>query len=149
MVVLVAIISLFLLFLMMRRHAGATILAVVAGGFIDGAVNGVVTDFLSEILGGVPQNLIRCGLTFLLVIIMPLILYFRGEKGLAGVARVVQALALMLVMVVLVAGAVEGVFTADELSAGIIRGLGMVGSIVVLAGVGVAYWDVVFFKNSK
>jgi|GEM_PF-5005149 hypothetical protein len=148
MVILAVIVILILMFFMMRRHVGAPILAVVAGGFANGVVNESVTDFLVRVLDGVPGLLVSSIICLLFVVIFPLTMYFRGASGLHGAIRIVQAVVLAVVIVTMAAVPIENTFVLDGLSLSVLDAVRSFSQLIIVVGLGVAYWDIIKFRSA-
>ena len=147
MVLITIAVVLFVVFYASRRHVGAPVLAVIAGGLANELVNGKLTSLITGILEGVPAKYISGFICLLLVLVLPVAMYFRAESGLFGMTRIVQAITLSVVILVVLAETIANVFALDSMSIVVLDVIGVFSQVVVLAGLAVAYWDVLRYKS--
>lgn len=148
MIVVVVFAVLFLTFFFMRKHAGPALLAAAAGGLLNGLLNRDLTRFCAEILNGVPQGLISSFICLFFVLVLPMMLYFRGNRGVGKVSRVLQSVALALLIVVLIIDPIEKIFILDEMSKVLVAILADLSKYVIITGIVLAYADILMYKES-
>jgi hypothetical protein len=148
MAIIVTLALLLLVFFLLRRNAGAAMLAMIAG-LATYQLFGV--DLAAQIHSWLPnwdQWLIEKIIYFILILFFPLLLYGRsGKGGLRGILRLVHTIVLALFLTSLLAPPLSEIFNFDDLSRDITTWItGAQGCIIIIGLIG-AYLDILFSRS--
>jgi hypothetical protein len=149
MIVISALVILFAIFFLVRKHAGPAHLAVIAGLSVYGLFGPQFTSFIAHVAPSVSIDTVDQALYLALVLFSPLILYFRSEHGgLSGLLRFVEAGIFALLLTALISEPLSQFFEFDVIAREIATAIAGVEGYVVLAGIAAAYLDILLYHKS-
>lgn len=150
MILAVVLAALLLLFLFVRRHAGVSFLAMIAGVAIYDNFGEAFSTAINQWLPSISIALASQILYVLFVAVFPLLLYLRaGRSGLFGPLRILESSAFALLLTALLADHLTQLFTFDTLARGITSWISGVRQILLIVGIIFAYIDTLFFRPNK
>jgi len=148
MAIIVTLALFLLIFFILRKNSGAAILAVIAGL---ATYKMFGADLAATIHGwtlSMEQWAIDTIIYFALILIFPMLLYFRsGRGGLFGILRLAQTIVFALFLTALLAHPLAEIFNFDELSRTIASAIVSFQGPIVAAGLAGAYIDILFFRS--
>jgi len=142
------LVILFALFFFVRKNAGPTFLAIIAGLSVYSLFHQMFTDFIVSIFPAAPANLVNQCLYIAFILIFPLILYFRSSRGnIAGLFRLINAGVLAILLTSLLSDSLATYFAFDVIARDIADFVEKAKGIVVLVGVIFAYIEILFYRK--
>lgn len=148
MVIIAALIALFALFFLVKKHAGPAHLAVIAGLSVYEMFGKNLADWLNTMFPAAPLDLLEIIIYLALVAGFPLLLYLRSPRGgLGGIIHILDAAIFAIVLTALIAPALAHFFTFDSLATNISDIISAYEGWVVLAGIVTAYLDILIYKG--
>ncbi|MDO4967226.1 MAG: hypothetical protein Q4E70_00440 [Candidatus Saccharibacteria bacterium] len=148
MVILGALIILFILFFVLKKHVGPAHLAVIVGVTVYDTFGTDVVNGLMNMINGAPKDLLKVVVFLILVLGLPLLLYFRSSRGgLFGILRIIEALLFSSLLVSLCAWCINYFAPFDGLGKNIVDFITKYKGIIMLAGVLSAYFDILFYRE--
>ena len=149
MIIVGILIILFVIFFVLKRHIGPAHLAMIAGVSVYEAFGTDIVNFAHNIFNAAPTELLKVIIFLILVLVLPLLLYFQsGRGGLFGLLRIIEALIFSALLVSLCAWCLEYFVAFDELSKTILDTINSVKGPILAAGVLVAYFDIIVYRES-
>jgi hypothetical protein len=150
MVIAVVLIALFILFYLLKKHIGPTLLAIIAGSAIFEMFGKDISEMICKLINNAPYSIVASCVYVVLVFVLPLILYIRsGHGGLYGLLRVFEALSISALLALLCSSQIATAFPVDELSTNILTGIADAKNFILAGGVAIAYFDILFYHDSK
>lgn len=150
MIIILVTVLLFILFFFIKKHVGPAHLAVIAGVSIYESIG---KDFASNIapnLNSVPKDLIEIIIFLLLVLALPLLLYFRSSRGgVYGFLRIIEALSFSALLASMCAWCITYFVPMDELSKTILSTIEPIKGIIAIVGIAFAYFDILFYRSDR
>ena len=144
MVIAVTLAVLFLIFFLVRRHSGASHLAMIAG-------LSVYELFANEIHNLIPSwdlAIVDKVIYLLLILGFPILLYFRSAKGgMHGLFHIAESAIFAVLLTTLVSPILAEFFPMDSLAGDINNWMRSVEGYVVLAGIIAAYFDILMYRS--
>lgn len=148
MVIIVALAFFLLLFFIMKRQVGPAMLAMIAGLSVYALFGADLASFIHGLIDNANLNLIKNLIYVVLVIVFPLLLYIRSNRGgLHGIFRLAESVAFALLLTSLIAGILSEFLPFDTLSRDISSFIESIKGYVVAAGVLLAYLDILFYRT--
>ena len=146
---IVVLAALTLLFYFIRKHTGPAHLAVIAGVSVYNTFGLQLSEFLhNNILTSLDLKLISACINLLLVLVFPLLLYFKSSRGgLFGILRVVEAVIFAAILASLIAGPLAYFFSFDNFSTEIYGFIKSIEGPIILVGVISAYVDILAYRE--
>ena len=144
MVIAIVLILLFAAFFAVRKHVGPAVLAAIAGVAVAEAF---APQILQVVNFGLPAGKAKALVYLVFVVLFPMILYFKSSKGgMFGILRIAEALLLSALTTSLIAGSLAEWFAFDDLSRQILSFINTNLGIIMMAGIGTAYLDILFYR---
>lgn len=148
MVIIATLVALFILFFFVRKNVGPAILGAIAGLTVYEMFSSDLAAFIQSHLEGTPIELINTIIYLVLVLGMPLVLYFQSRRGgLFGLLRIVEAALITALFTILVADAISYFMPLDELSSNILSGINNFKGPILMASIAFAYFDIIFYRD--
>lgn len=148
MVIIATLVVLFLLFFFVRKNVGPAILGAIAGLTVYEMFSSDLANFIQSHLENTPIELINTIIYLILVLGMPMVLYFQSRRGgLYGILRIVEAALITALFTILVADAISYFMPLDELSNNILSAINNFKGPILMAGIAFAYFDVIFYRD--
>ena len=150
MVIAIVLVLLFALFFFLRRHIGPCLLAVIAGLSVYEMFGPQLIDFIQGAASSVSRSLLETVVYLCFVLAFPLILYFRSSRGgLFGVLRIAAAALLAALLTSLLAPSLANIFFMDGLSQQILEFIATYKGWILVGGITVAYFDILFYRGQS
>lgn len=150
MILAAVLVVLLLLFLILRHNVGLPFLAMIAGISIFEVFGGQFAVWISMISSRVTPELAEKVLYIVFVGFFPLLLYLRsGKSGLFGIMRFIESTIFALLLVILIAPSVAGIFTFDTLAQELLNYIDGIRNILMIAGIIFAYVDALFYRAGR
>ena len=132
-----------------RRHGGITFLAALAGMYIYSQFGETFSDFICNAIPAIDSWwCLRC-INLLLVLIFPMIIYFRASKGgLFGALRWIETFILAFLLTVLVAPTLAEIFEFDDLAQTIVQWISTIQTPMLVLGIILSYLDILIAKKT-
>lgn len=147
MAIVVTFAILIFLFFFVRRHIGPSLLAMIAGHGIYATYGSQFVSAIHNFLPSVSSDFIDICVYVALVLVLPLILYFRSPGGgLHGILRTVQALAFAAILAALLAKPLAIFFSFDSSSTQLYDFIKNNLSPILMTGIITAYLDIIFYR---
>ncbi len=144
MIVFIVLIAIVALMIFAHRHSGPAQLAVIAGGYVYHTFGGWLTDTVMANVNGLAQDIVSSVIFLILVVGVPLLLYFKSPKGRVGLIHLIET-AIFAAVLVLMAAPIIGQWVAfDELTQQIVAWVNNNIQFVSVAGIISAYYDIFF-----
>lgn len=148
MVIIAALIALFALFFLVKKHAGPAHLAVIAGLSVYEMFGKNLAEWINTMLPSAPLDLVEMIIYLALVAGFPLLLYLRSPRGgLGGIIHILDSAIFAIVLTALIAPALAHFFTFDSFAVNISNLISEYEGWVVLAGIITAYLDILVYKS--
>ena len=148
MVIAITLIVLFLLFFMVRKNVGPAILGMIAGLSVHEMFGKDLAQILTNVFKDAPIELLETSVFLVLVLLMPLVIYFQASRGgLFGLLRILEAGLVAALLTILVAGAIGYFLPLDDLSNEIITAINSFRGPILMAGIAFAYFDIMFYRT--
>ena len=148
MVIIATLAVLFALFFFLRKNVGPAILGAIAGLTVYEMFSSDLAAFIQSHLENVSLELINTVIYLILVLGMPMVLYFQSRHGgLYGLLRIVEAGLIAALFTILVADAISFFMPLDELSGNILAGINNFKGPILMASIAFAYFDVIFYRD--
>lgn len=148
MIVLAVLVALFVLFFLVKKHAGPAHLAVIAGLSVYSMCGEQITDWLSSIIPSAANDIIGAAVYIALVAAFPILLYIRSPRGgLGGIFHLVEAAIFAIVLTSLLAPVLAEFFTFDTLAEQIAGAIRNYEGPIVVVGVISAYVDILIYRS--
>jgi len=149
MIIIIALVLLFILFFSLRKHTGPAHLAAIAGVSIYEAFGKELAKNLSSSIH-TQKSLIEVIIFLVLVVVLPLILYFRSSRNYSSpFFRIIEALVFSALLVSLSAWCINYFIPFDNLSKNIFSAINSFKGIIMVVGLVFAYFDILFYRNSS
>ena len=150
MIIAVVLIALFILFFLLKKHIGPTLLAIIAGSAIFEMFGKDISEMICKLINNAPYNIVASCVYVVLVFVLPLILYIRsGHGGLYGLLRIFEALSISALLALLCSSQIATAFPVDDFSTHILTGIADAKNFILAGGVAIAYFDILFYHDSK
>lgn len=148
MVIIATLVALFALFFFLRKNVGPAILGAIAGLTVYEMFSADLAAFIQSQLDGTPIELINTIIYLILVLGMPLVLYFQSRRGgLYGLLRIIEAALITALFTMLVADAISYFTPLDDLSQNILATINNFRGPILMASIAFAYFDVIFYRD--
>ena len=148
MVIIAVLVALFFIFFFVRHHAGPAHLAMIAGLSVYGMFGVQFSEWLHKLIGQIPIDVAEVVIYLALILIFPLILYFRSHRGgLSGILRVAEAAIFACIMTALLSATIAKYLPFDSISAHISTFISSIEGPLVLVGVIASYFDIIFYHE--
>lgn len=148
MIIIGALVALFALFFVLKKHVGPAHLAVIAGVTVYDTFGGDVVNGLLNVIHGAPKDLLKIIVYLILVLGLPLLLYLRSSHGgLFGILRIAEAALFSALLVSLCAWCINYFAPFDTIGKNIVDVITQYKGIIMLAGVLFAYFDILFYRE--
>lgn len=148
MIIIACLVVLFILFFVLKRHIGPAHLAVIAGVTVYDTFGTDMVSGLNNMIKDVPKSLLEVIIFLILVVGLPLLLYFRSSRGgLFGILRIIEAALFSALLVSLCAWCVNYFAPFDTIGKNIVDFIAKYKGIIMLAGVLAAYFDILFYRE--
>jgi hypothetical protein len=133
-----------------RRHSGPAHLATIAGLSVHELFGTKLAKELAGVIhiNGLTETILNASIYILLVLIFPLILYIRSNKGVGGLSHIIQSVVFAILLAALIIEPMSKFFPIDGLSLTINTQLSGFIQYIVVAGIIAAYIDILVY-NSK
>lgn len=149
MVIIATLVILFLIFFLLKHHAGPAHLAMIAGLSVYNMFGVQFADWLHQNIQNVPPDLIKTILYLALITVFPLLMYLRSRRGgLGGILRIAEAAIFAVIMTALLAAPLAKYLPFDTLSGQIATFIANIEGPLVLVGIISAYIDILFYRSS-
>jgi hypothetical protein len=148
MVIAVTLAVFLLIFFFVKKHSGPAHLAMIAGLAVYELFGRDLENILGNISGAPLEIIDRC-LYIALILVFPLILYFRSDHGgLSGFWRFAESAIFALLLTALLAEPLAEIFAFDNWSHELANFIVGIEGWVVLIGVIAAYLDILVYHSS-
>ncbi len=148
MVIIIILALLFILFFILRKHAGPAQLAVIAGVCAYDFIGKTIVHGISNVFHSAPKNLLEIIVFLIIVLILPLLLYIRsGHDRIYGVLRILEALTFSVLLTTVCSWCIAYFIPLDGLSKNIVASVSSFKGIIVIVGIVFAYFDIMFCKD--
>lgn len=148
MAILVTFCIFLLVFWFIRKQAGTAFLATIAGLTIYQAFGQDFASFLHKVFDQAPVDLLQKLVYLSLVVILPLVLYFRSHHGgLFGIFRIIEAVIFAALMTSLISGHLAQFFNFDQLSRDLSNLIHQLRGLIIMAGSLTAYFEILITKE--
>ena len=148
MVIVIILALLFGAFFVLRRNIGPSLLAMIAGLSVYNMFGTDVVDLVVRNTDNLSGELIGHIVYLILVLALPLLLYFRSNKGgLFGIFRIGEAIVYASLLVSLCSGALSYFLGFDSLSLQILDAINSVKGPILMIGIATAYLDVLLYHD--
>ncbi|MBQ3325538.1 hypothetical protein IJG79_00065 [Candidatus Saccharibacteria bacterium] len=150
MVIIAILIALFVLFFFVRHHVGLALLAIIAGVSVYEMFGHDFVNWVHGFLSQVPVDIIGSVIYALLIFVLPILLFMRSSHGgLHGLFHIAEAAVVATLLTVLLMPIVTKYCGFDTVSSGLAKTVEPVRGIIVLVGVGLAYFDILLSRRAK
>lgn len=151
MIIIALLAVLFALFFLIKKHTGPAMLAVIAGYSVYQTFGGQFLELAKHFAPeSIPEAYIQAGICGLFVAVFPIILYLRSyHGGLFGILRIAEAAVMACIMTMLLAPVLTKLdfLSFDALSQQIVDFIKNYEGIIMLAGIGSAYFDILMYRE--
>jgi hypothetical protein len=149
MVIIAALIVFFIIFFVLKKHVGPAHLAVIAGMSVYDSFGHNIVDGAQKAFQSAPKSLLEVIVFLVLVLALPLLLYFRsGRGGLFGILRFIEAATFSALLVSICSWCITYFFPLDSLSSNILSTINSFKGIIVVAGIAFAYFDILMYRDN-
>lgn len=139
---------LFLIFFFLKRHIGPALLAMIAGLSVYETFGDKIVNLIQNIKGDIPADLIKVLVFLVLILLLPMLLYFQsGRGGLFGILRFVEALIFSALLTSLCAWCINYFVPFDDLSRQILTEIDDFKGIIIAIGTAIAYFDILLYHT--
>ena len=148
MVIIATLIILFLIFFFVRHHTGPAHLAMIAGLSVYQMFGTNFSDWLHKLFDQIPLDIIQTGVYIALILLFPLLLYFRSSRGgMFGILRIAEAALFSVLLTSLLSATIAKYITFDGLATQISSFISSIEGPVVLVGIIAAYLDIMLYHE--
>ena len=148
MVIILALVLLFALFFFLKKHVGPAHLAVIAGISVYESFGKNIVDGIHKIAQAAPERLLEIIVFLVLVLGLPMLLYLRSSRGgIFGILRIIEAAIFASLLVSLCAWCITYFMPLDEISRNILNFIETYKGIIMVAGIGFAYFDILMYRD--
>lgn len=148
MVIIATLIALFLIFFMLKRNVGPTVLAILAGLSVYEMFGVQLAKFATEQISGLPLDLIKNLVYVVFILVFPLLLYVRSSRsGLFGLFRIVESAVIAVLLTALLASTISYFCSFDPLAKDVLSFINNIKGPVLVASIAVAYFDVIMYRS--
>ncbi|MBQ3469368.1 hypothetical protein IJH16_00100 [Candidatus Saccharibacteria bacterium] len=148
MVIIATLIILFLIFFFVRHHTGPAHLAMIAGLSVYQMFGTNFSDWLHKLFDQIPLDIIQTGVYIALILLFPLLLYFRSSRGgMFGILRIAEAALFSVLLTSLLSATIAKYITFDGLATQISSFISSIEGSVVLVGIIAAYLDIMLYHE--
>ncbi|MBR5408430.1 hypothetical protein IK112_00585 [Candidatus Saccharibacteria bacterium] len=148
MVIIATLIILFLIFFFVRHHTGPAHLAMIAGLSVYQMFGTNFSDWLHKLFDQIPLDIIQTGVYIALILLFPLLLYFRSSRGgMFGILRIAEAALFSVLLTFLLSATIAKYITFDGLATQISSFISSIEGSVVLVGIIAAYLDIMLYHE--
>lgn len=124
---------------------GPAVLAAIAGVAVAEAFSPQILQLVNL---GLPTGKAKALIYLVLVVGFPMILYFKSSRGgMFGILRIAEALLFSALITSLLAPSVAEWFAFDDLSRQVLGFINSNLGIIMMAGIGTAYLDILFYRS--
>lgn len=150
MILLVFLAILLLIFVIVRHNVGVPFLAMIAGVAVYENWGASFANQITEWIPHMSVIWVQYALYTALVFVFPLILYLRaGKSGLFGALRIAESVVFAIILTVMMAEMLAGIFTFDNIAYDVASFLNNIRGIAMIVGIIAAYVDVFLFHSGK
>ena len=149
MIIIGLLIVFFLIFFAFKKHVGPAHLAMIAGISVYDSFGQNLVDGASHLLTAAPKGLLDVLVFAILVLGLPLLLYFRsGRGGLFGLLRIVEAAAFSALIVSVCSHCITYFISLDALSVNILSAINSAKGAIMVIGIAFAYFDILMYRDN-
>lgn len=149
MVIIATLVALFLVFFMLRKNIGLTVLAILAGLSVYELFGVNIAEFVhNQILSGVPLELIKNLVYIVFILVFPILLYVRSRRScLFGIFRLAEAAIIAVLLTSLLASSISYFCSFDPLAKDILAFINNIKGPVLMGSIIAAYLDVILYRG--
>ena len=148
MVIIATLIILFLAFFFVRHHTGPSHLAMIAGLSVYQMFGTQFAEWLHNIASNIPLDILETCIYVALILVFPLLLYFRSSRGgMFGILRVAEALLFSALLTSLLSATIAKYVTFDGLATQISSFISSIEGTIVVSGIISAYFDILMYRS--
>lgn len=148
MIIIATLVVLFLVFFMLRKNVGPTVLAILAGLSVYEMFGVDIANSISHQISGVPLELIKNCIYLVFVLLFPILLYVRSHRsGLFGLFRLLEAAVISVLLTSLLASTISYFCPFDSLAKDILGFIATIKGPVLMASIIAAYLDVILYHG--
>jgi hypothetical protein len=149
MIPLALIVGLFVLYMLLSKHAGPAHLASVAGVSVNELFGGQVTNFIMSLAHSLPRDVVSKVVYVALVFGFPMILYFKSAKEKRHLTTIVENAIFAILMAELIITPFVSVMAVDALGKACVKFVEISLPFVVVAGTITAYVDILLYRDHR
>lgn len=148
MVIAVTLAVLFLIFFLVRRHSGASHLAMIAGLSVYELFGASFANEIHNLIPSWDLAIVDKVIYLLLILGFPILLYFRSAKGgMHGLFHIAESAIFAILLTTLLSPILAEFFPMDSLAGDINNWMKSVEGYIVLAGIIAAYFDILMYRS--
>ena len=148
MVIIATLVVLFLIFFLIRHHAGPAHLAMIAGLAVYETFGLQFAEWLHKMIDQIPLDVAEVIIYIALIVVFPIILYIRSHRGgMFGILRFLEAAVFACIMTALLSATIAKFVAFDSLSTQISSFITSIEGPLVLVGVIAAYVDIMLYHE--
>ena len=145
MIIIIALIVLFVIFFILKKHVGPAILASLAGVTVYNSTYGFYP-FLQNIIK-IPSSTIANIMFLILVLVFPLVIYIFSSKNWSPmIIRIPTSIIAAVVIVSFCTGLVDFYSMTDAIGKNIINFITSYCGFINIAGIALAYFDTIIYR---
>ena len=138
----------FLSFFFIKRHVGPAHLAMIAGLSVYELFGKSLADTIHNMFDGSDLGTIQIIVYLVFVLIFPLILYIRSNKGgMTGLLRIIEAAIFAISLTSLLAWPLSEFFTFDVIAKDLTTWIASIQGFIVIAALVSAYLDILLYHH--
>lgn len=148
MIIIATLVVLFLVFFMLRKNVGPTVLAVLAGLSVYEMFGVDIANFIAKQISGAPLELIKNCIYIIFILGFPLLLYFRSHRsGLFGLFRLAEAAVIAILLTSLLASSISYFCPFDSLAKDVLAFIENIKGPILMGSIVAAYLDVILYHG--